>query len=91
MLDEKLRPVIKKFPALYNASDLSAINTKYIFLLKTMPIQASMIADQIKNGEKPLEDSAYKAVLDGSNKWHFLSSNIFISYFQTDMMIYEKK
>jgi 4-amino-4-deoxy-L-arabinose transferase-like glycosyltransferase len=91
MPSENSRHLLKKFPELKNEASISEINSAYIMLLRTEAIGASDIADRIKNGEKPLADSTYQEILEKSGKWNLNTSQIFISYFQTDMKIYEKK
>lgn len=90
MSKENPRTLLKEFPNLKKDADLSSINTKYILLLQTESISASEIANQIKNEKKPLNDSSFQSVLEKSENWQFKTSQILVTYFQTDIKIFEK-
>ncbi|MFH0974666.1 MAG: glycosyltransferase family 39 protein [Spirochaetota bacterium] len=91
MPDEKSRYILKRFPDLKTPAGISAINTRYIMLLRTKAIGSPEIANRIKNGKMHLEDSVLKAIMDRSGNWRLKETQVFVSYFQTDMRIYEKK
>ncbi len=88
--NQEVQPQLMRLPHLDETVNPVSFKTQYLVLLKTESIGAKEIASSIKHQKRRLKKSMVEDLLENSKKWEITSSDILISYSQTDMKIYQR-